>query len=179
MLLPERLGQLIGQTEREDRCVAVIFLDLDRFKAVNDTLSHATGGRLRKAVSADLLALLRHLDTVARQGLDEFVAVLDHPAGHDEVEAVARRIVPAISQHRVIDGHALAVGASLGIAMFPQDGCDREQLIAHADAALYTVKSAGGNGYRFFSDPSDPQKGGQPGAQAAVPVSRSAGTSAP
>ena len=177
MLLLERLGQLIGQTEREERCVAVIFLDLDRFKAVNDTLGHAIGDRLLKAVAADLLALVRHSDTVARLGGDEFVIVLDNPAGHDEVATVARRIVAAITQHRVIDGHALAVGASLGIAMFPKDGRDREQLIAHADVALYAVKSAGRNGYRFFSDLSDAQKGGQQNAQVAAPVSRSTGTS--
>ena len=180
MLLLERLSQLVGQNERDKRCVAVIFLDLDRFKAVNDTLGHAIGDRLLKAVATDLLALVRHSDTVARLGGDEFVVVLDNPAGHDEVEAVARRIVAAISQPRIIDGHALEVGASLGIAMFPQDGCDREQLIAHADAALYAVKSAGRNGYRFFSDLGDLQMNGQPGgqqdAEVAVPVSRIAET---
>ena len=165
MLLLERLGQLIGQTEREDRCVAVIFLDLDRFKAVNDTLGHAVGDRLLKAVAADLLALVRHSDTVARLGGDEFVMVLDNPAGHDEVEAVARRIVATISQPRVIEGQAMAVGASLGIALFPQDGCDREQLIARADTALYAVKSAGRNGYRFFNDLSEPLPGGEQSAR--------------
>lgn len=170
MLLLERLSQLLGQTEREDRHVAVIFLDLDRFKAVNDTLGHATGDRLLKAVAADLLALVRHSDTVARLGGDEFVLVLDNPAGHDEVEAVARRIVDAIGQHRIVDGHTLAVGASLGIAMYPRDGCDHEQLMAHADIALYAVKSAGRNGFRFFSDLNDLQKGGHPEAQGAEPL---------
>ena len=172
MLLLERLGQLIGQTEREQRCVAVIFLDLDRFKAVNDTLGHAIGDHLLKAVAADLLALVRNSDTVARMGGDEFVVVLDNPVGHYEVEAVSRRIVAAVSQHRIIEGHALAVGASLGIAMFPQDSSDREQLIAHADTALYAVKSAGRNGYRFFSDLNEPLQEWQQepqGAQQAEP----------
>ena len=178
MLLLERLGQLIGQTEREERCVAVIFLDLDRFKAVNDTLGHAMGDLLLKAVAADLLALVRQSDTVARIGGDEFVVVLDNPAGREEVEKIARRVVAAISQHRVIDGQPLAVGASLGIAMFPQDGCDREQLIAHADIALYAVKSEGRNGFRFFSDLSEPQKGEHPNGEGAVAVSRINRTSA-
>jgi diguanylate cyclase (GGDEF)-like protein/PAS domain S-box-containing protein len=170
MLLLERLGQLISQTEREDRRVAVIFLDLDRFKAVNDTLGHAIGDRLLKAVAADLQALVRHADTVARLGGDEFVVLLDNPAGHDEVEMIAQRIVDAISQNRVVDGHALTVGASLGIAMFPQDGSDREQLIACADTALYAVKSTGRNGYRFFGELSESQKGGQQLAEVAARI---------
>ncbi len=152
MLLLERLGQLIAQTEREDRIAAVIFLDLDRFKAVNDTLGHAIGDRLLKAVAADLLALVRHPDTVARLGGDEFVILVDNPAGHAEVEKVVRRIIAAVGQRRIVDGHALEVGASLGIAMFPQDSHDRDQLIALADTALYAAKSAGRNGYRFFGD---------------------------
>jgi diguanylate cyclase (GGDEF)-like protein len=155
MLLLERLGQLIGQTDREDRCAAVIFLDLDRFKAVNDTLGHAIGDSLLRAIAADLLTLVRHSDTVARLGGDEFVIILDNPAGRAEVEAVARRIVAAMGRQRVVEGHTLMVGASLGIAMFPQDGSDGEQLIAHADLALYAVKSAGRNSFRFFSELSD------------------------
>ena len=178
MLLLERLGQLIGQTKREDRNAAVIFLDLDRFKVVNDTLGHAVGDRLLKAVATDLQALVRHSDTVARLGGDEFVILLDNAAGRDEVELIARRIVAAVGQRRMVDGHALAVGASLGIAMFPQDGREREQLIAHADTALYAVKSAGRNGYRFFDELSAPKQGGQQDAEAAARVSRISGTSA-
>ena len=161
MLLLERLGQLISQNEREDRCVAVIFLDLDRFKVVNDTMGHAIGDMLLKAVAEDLLALVRHSDTVARLGGDEFVILLDNPTGHDEVETVARRVVAAIGQARAFDGNAVSVGASLGIAMFPQDGCVHEQLIAHADTALYAAKNAGRNGYCFFGNLSDSQKGVQ------------------
>jgi diguanylate cyclase (GGDEF)-like protein/PAS domain S-box-containing protein len=179
MLLLERLGHLIGQTEREDRMLAVIFLDLDRFKAVNDTLGHATGDRLLKAVAADLQALVRQSDTVARLGGDEFVVLIDNPAGCGEVEMIAQRIVAGISRDRVVDGHALAVGASLGIAMFPQDGSDREQLIGHADAALYAVKSAGRNGYRFFGELSEPQRGGQQQAEAAARIPPITGTSTP
>ena len=175
-LLLERLGQLIGQTEREDRSAAVIFLDLDRFKTVNDTLGHAVGDRLLKAVATDLRALVRHADTVARLGGDEFVILLDNAAGRAEVEMIARRIVAAVSQRRIVDDHALAVGASLGIALFPQDGRDRDQLIANADTALYAVKSGGGNGYRFFGDLSEPQKGGRQDAAVAARVSRISGT---
>ena len=178
MLLLERLGQLISQTEREDRNAAVIFLDLDRFKVVNDTLGHAVGDRLLKAVATDLQALVRHSDTVARLGGDEFVILLDNAAGREEVEMIARRIVTAVGQRRMVDGHALAVGASLGIAMFPQDGREREQLIAHADTALYAVKSAGRNGYRFFDELSDLMTGGQQDAEVAARVSRISGTSA-
>jgi hypothetical protein len=133
--------------------------------------------RLLKDVAADLQALVRHTDTVARLGGDEFVALLDNPAGQDEVEKIAQRIVAAISQSRVVDGHALTVGASLGIAMFPQDGSDREQLIAHADTALYAVKTAGRNGYRFFGELSESQQGGQHQKEAAARISRITGTS--
>ncbi|MCE2917460.1 MAG: diguanylate cyclase domain-containing protein [Rubrivivax sp.] len=162
MLLLERLGHLIDQADRESRNAAIAFLDLDRFKWVNDTLGHAMGDLLLKAVAKDLQALVRHSDTVARLGGDEFVVLLDNVAGRDEVETVARRIVAAVGQDRVVDGHAVQVGASLGIAMFPQDGRDREQLMVHADRALYAVKSAARNGYRFFDELSDSRMNGLP-----------------
>lgn len=151
-LLMERLRQLIGQTERENRCIAVIFIDLDRFKAVNDTMGHAIGDRLLKMVAEDLSTLVRHSDTVARLGGDEFVVLLDNPAGHEEVETIAQRIVAHISRERIVQDRALTVGASLGIAMFPQDGNSSDQLLALADRALYSVKNAEKNSYRFFGE---------------------------
>lgn len=172
MLLLERLGQLISQNDREDRTAAVIFLDLDRFKAVNDTFGHVIGDHLLMAVATDLQALVRHSDTVARLGGDEFVILLENAAGRDDVEMIAQRIVATVGQRRMVDGHLLTVGASLGIAMFPQDGVDREALIANADSALYAVKSAGRNGYRFFGDLTGPQKSGRQDAEVAARVSR-------
>ena len=160
MLLLERLGQLIGHTGSEARNAAVIFIDLDRFKVVNDTLGHAVGDGLLKAVAGDLQALVRHSDTVARLGGDEFVILLDHVTGREEIETIARRIVAAVGGRRSIEEHRLDVGASLGIAMFPQDAREREQLIAHADAALYAVKRAGRSGYRFFDELSAVDTGG-------------------
>lgn len=150
-LLSERLAQLLGQTRREERSVAVMFLDLDRFKAVNDQLGHDVGDQLLKAVAADLLRLVRQVDTVARLGGDEFVIVLDNPGTRGQVEILAQRIVIALGQPRQIDGHPVSVGASVGIALYPSDGSTAETLIANADEGLYAAKGAGRNTYRFFS----------------------------
>ncbi len=149
-LLLERLNQLISQAEREDRKVAVLFLDLDRFKAINDSLGHDVGDQLLKAVARAMQGLVRHADTVARLGGDEFVIVLDNPVSHDEVAVVASRIIRAIGEPRTFDGQRVEVGASMGIAMHPDDGRTAETLITNADAALYAAKGGGRNTYRFF-----------------------------
>jgi diguanylate cyclase (GGDEF)-like protein/PAS domain S-box-containing protein len=151
-LLLERLGQLIDQTEREPRQVAVLFLDLDRFKVVNDTLGHDVGDQLLKHVARVLLGLVRQSDTVARLGGDEFVVILDHPDSRVQVENIAKRVIGAISEARVFEGHTVEVGVSIGIAMYPRDGLTREALITHADMALYAAKGAGRSSCRFFSD---------------------------
>ena len=150
-LLLERLERLIARIEREPRNLAVMFLDLDRFKAVNDTLGHAIGDELLVVVAQRLQALVRQSDTVARIGGDEFVIKLDHPANHAEVLHVAARVIAILNERIEIKGHALQVGVSIGIAMYPEHGATAGELNRHADAAMYAAKRSGRNAYRVFS----------------------------
>ena len=149
-LLIERLDHQIAMSEREMRGLAVLFLDLDRFKFVNDNLGHDIGDELLKAVAHELLALVRHTDTVARFGGDEFVVLLDNPANRDEVAEIAARIVAKINEPMEFCGKEAQIGISIGIALYPTDGQTSLQLIKSADTAMYAAKGAGKNTYRFF-----------------------------
>ena len=149
-LLMERLNRRILSAEREPRTIAVMFLDLDRFKAVNDTLGHAVGDELLIAVAGKLQSLVRHSDTVARLGGDEFVIKLDNPANQDEVRHIADRVIAVINEPIEIGERTVHVGASVGIAIFPGDGGTAAELLKRADAALYVAKRAGKNRYQFF-----------------------------
>ncbi len=149
-LLRERLDQLIAMTERERRDVAVMFLDLDGFKTINDTLGHRTGDDLLKAVAQTLLAQVRRSDTVARLGGDEFIVVLDNPANREEVASMARRIIAAVNEPMSFRNETASIGISIGIAMHPSGGATAAQLIESADIAMYAAKTAGKNTWRFF-----------------------------
>jgi len=157
-LLTDRLDHQIAKAQREDEFLAVLFLDLDGFKAVNDSRGHAVGDDLLKCVAGKLSALLRETDTVARLGGDEFIVVLDNPAGEDEVAQVAQRILSVIAEPMDLAGRPARVGVSIGIAMFPVDGDTPGDLIHCADVAMYAAKNAGKNAYRFFQ-PVDPALG--------------------
>jgi diguanylate cyclase (GGDEF)-like protein/PAS domain S-box-containing protein len=147
-LVLERLGQLIASTAREERQIAVLFLDLDRFKQVNDTLGHEAGDEVLRVVASRLKRLVRETDTVARLGGDEFVILLDNPAGLEHVQRVAGRAVTALNDP-IQCGHAFAqVGTSIGIAMHPIDGRTPVELLKQADAAMYEAKAAGKNTFR-------------------------------
>jgi diguanylate cyclase (GGDEF)-like protein/PAS domain S-box-containing protein len=150
-LLTERLERQIARAEREPRLLAVMFLDLDRFKAVNDTLGHAVGDELLIAIARKLQALVRKSDTVARFGGDEFVIKLDNPANKDEVMHIADRVIAVINEPMEIHGHLVQVGASVGIAMFPEHGATAAELIKSADAAMYEAKRSSKNSYHFFA----------------------------
>jgi diguanylate cyclase (GGDEF)-like protein/PAS domain S-box-containing protein len=150
-LLMERIDQLVHMTEREPRNVAVMFLDLDRFKVVNDTFGHPVGDDVLIEVARKLQAEVRQVDLVARLGGDEFVVVLDNPVSHDEVARIAGRIVATINEPMDIRGHVAQVGTSIGIAMHPRDGASAAQLVGSADLAMYAAKAAGKNCYRFFN----------------------------
>jgi diguanylate cyclase (GGDEF)-like protein/PAS domain S-box-containing protein len=150
-LLLERLERQIAGAERDPKRIAVLFLDLDRFKAVNDTLGHAVGDELLIIVSQKLQSLVRQSDTVARLGGDEFVILLDNPAHQDEVVYIADRVISVINEPIEILGHQVHVGASLGIAMYPDHGITAAELIESADASMYGAKRAGKNRYRFFT----------------------------
>ena len=155
-LLMERFNQLITLGEREPRQLAVLFLDLDGFKRVNDTFGHGIGDEVLKLVAGKLQALVRKSDVVARVGGDEFVILLDNPAGQDEVAHVASRIIETLNEPMDILGQVARIGTSVGIAMHPTDGASAAQLVTDADTAMYAAKAAGKNTYRFFVAMSPP-----------------------
>ncbi|MBR0568118.1 EAL domain-containing protein [Azoarcus sp. L1K30] len=148
--LGQRLSDALERCKRQDRQLALLFLDLDRFKYVNDSLGHQAGDLLLQAVSRRFMSCVRADDTVARTGGDEFVILL--PSLHDRgrVVEVASRILAALRDPFDIRGQRLTISPSIGIAIYPDDGADAETLIKHADAAMYQAKEAGRNAYRFF-----------------------------
>ena len=148
-LLMERLGQLIAMSSRNPRQIALMFLDLDGFKKVNDTLGHSIGDEVLKTVATRLSGLLRHSDTVARLGGDEFVLLLDNPEGSDNVAQIGARIIAVLNEPMRFGLVEACVGTSIGIADF-RDGVDSaEALIKRADGAMYAAKGAEKNVYRF------------------------------
>jgi len=150
LLLNDRIAQSISLARRQNRPLAVIFLDLDRFKYINDSLGHATGDKLLQAVSKRLLAGLRGSDTVSRQGGDEFVILLSEIADPEDVAASARKILLLLNAPHSIGGQDLLIGGSIGISVYPADGEDAETLIKNADTAMYRAKERGRNNFQFF-----------------------------
>ncbi len=145
----EKLEQAVQQAARGS-CFALLCLDLDGFKAVNDTLGHPAGDRLLQAVAARLMQLVREIDTVARLGGDEFAIVQLGATEAKEAAALAERILAAIAQPFDIDGQSVMVGTSIGVALAPADGADVETLMRNADLALYRSKAEGRRMWRFF-----------------------------
>jgi diguanylate cyclase (GGDEF)-like protein len=156
-MLLDRLNQALGQAQRYHRALAIMFLDLDRFKNINDTLGHDVGDELLKTVAARLNASVRVGDTVSRQGGDEFVVVLAEIAHPMDAAVVAEKIIKTLAQPVVVNGIELPqVTTSIGIAVYPVAGVDDAvELMKKADLAMYAVKEAGRNGYRFFHDSGD------------------------
>jgi len=151
-LLKDRLSLAITHARRNKRKIAVMFLDLDRFKLVNDTLGHTMGDRLLQAVAKRLQNCLRQGDTLSRFGGDEFTLLLPEVRTQDDVVVIAGKILDRLNQPFVIDGHEVFVGASIGIAMYPEAGDSVESLIQNSDIAMYHIKGRGKNGYQFFSE---------------------------
>ena len=150
LLLNDRIGQAIARCPRDGGQIAVLFLDLDDFKHVNDSLGHSVGDCLLQSVASRLTECVRTPDTVSRQGGDEFTAVLQL-IGHPEDAAIAaNRILEAIAEIHAIDGHELHITASIGVSIYPNDGLDAETLIKNADTAMYQAKESGRHSYRFF-----------------------------
>ncbi len=152
-LLTERLTRLLAMAQREKRNLAVLFMDLDGFKQVNDTLGHEVGDRVLIAAANHLQALVRAADTVARVGGDEFVVVLDNPQDTDEVALIATRIINQVNEPLMINGRTVQVGTSIGIAIHPTAGRTVDELVRSADAAMYAAKKAGKNVFRFAGPP--------------------------
>ncbi len=150
-LLKDRLDQAIGHAKRSNNHVAVIMLDLDRFKIINDTLGNAQGDKLLKLVGKRLLDTVRQVDTIARFGGDEFVVLLEAISGPETAAQVAGKILRALSQPYELAGRSVSLTASLGLSLFPQDGDDSAILIRNADVAMYQSKRRRDE-YTFFTD---------------------------
>ena len=151
-LFLDRLNLAISQARRQDTQLAVMFLDMDRFKVINDSLGHLAGDQLLQAVAGRLTTCLRDSDTLARVGGDEFNLLIPDIAGREDAVMIATKIFDQLKQPVQLEGHEVFVSFSIGIALFPQDGASMEVLIKNADMAMYHTKSHGKNGYEFFSD---------------------------
>lgn len=148
--LHDRLAQAIAYAKRHTEKLAVLFLDLDRFKIVNDTLGHAIGDQLLQGVAQRLQSAIRSSDIVIRQGGDEFILVLSEVNQEETLALKVEEIREIITAPYSIEGHDLLIGATIGIAVFPQDGETAETLIRNADDAMYYAKESGRNKYQFF-----------------------------
>ena len=150
VLFVDRLKHALKRAERRKRSVAVMFLDMDRFKIVNDTLGHEAGDRLLQAMAARLHACVREGDTVARFGGDEFAGFLSDVASPDDVALVVTKFLDALAPPFLIDGHELFISGSIGISLYPDDGTDTQTLMKNADTAMYRAKQNGGNTSEFY-----------------------------
>ncbi len=150
-LLSDRLERAMLGAARGERQLAVMFLDLDRFKTINDSLGHQTGDHLLKEVASRLCGAVRASDTVARLGGDEFVVLVPGLRGSIETVSVAEKIIEALDTPFSVEGRLLHITPSIGICLYPDDGADVDTLMRHADAAMYHAKASGRNNYQFFT----------------------------
>jgi diguanylate cyclase (GGDEF)-like protein/PAS domain S-box-containing protein len=150
MLLNDRVNQAINLASRHKKKVAVLFLDVDGFKHINDSLGHRIGDRLLQAIAKRLVGCVRGSDTVSRQGGDEFVILLLEVEQPEGAAHTARRMLQAMSEAHSIDQHDLHVSISIGVSVYPDDGLDAETLIKNADTAMYQAKENGRQSYQFF-----------------------------
>jgi diguanylate cyclase (GGDEF)-like protein len=148
-LLAERMSMALVHARRNKSTMAVVYLDLDGFKQINNTLGHGAGDALLKMVAGRLVATVREEDTVARLGGDEFIMALWHVSGTDDAAKVALKVIEAVSQPYGIEGHTVSVTTSAGIGIYPVHGEDADTLMKSADLALYEAKRAGKNAYRI------------------------------
>ncbi len=150
ILFVERLKQALNRSQWHKRTLAVLFLDMDRFKLVNDTLGHEAGDRLLQALAARLHGCVREGDTVARFGGDEFAVFLDDVASPDDVAPLAQKFLEVLARPLTVDGHEFFITASIGISLYPNDGIDPQTLMKNADTAMYRAKQQGGNTCQFY-----------------------------
>jgi len=150
-LFTDRMEQALRCAERDERGVAVAFVDLDQFKLINDTLGHETGDRLLVEIAARLVECVRGADTVARLGGDEFVLICTHRHTEQEMSQVMQRVLACISRPWVTPQGEFSIGCSIGISLYPRDGRTVETLLKHADSAMYKAKEAGRNNFQFYT----------------------------
>ena len=150
-LMYQHVQHLLARCQRHGRRFAMLFVDLDRFKEINDTRGHAAGDQVLREVSARLSDCLRDSDMIARFGGDEFIVLIGGTGDRDDITRIARKICDAVAAPFVINGNAHHVTASIGISVYPEDGTDAETLCKHADMAMYQAKNLGKNRFGFFS----------------------------
>ncbi|MFE8071344.1 diguanylate cyclase [Marinobacteraceae bacterium S3BR75-40.1] len=150
MLMMERLTQAIGLAHRHRKQIALLFMDLDNFKQINDSLGHSVGDALLKDIAVEIGSCVRSTDTVSRHGGDEFVVLLSEIEAPEDALQVAEKLLARFAEPRKIEGHEVQATLSIGISVYPEDGHDATTLMGNADAAMYATKESGRNGYRFF-----------------------------
>jgi len=147
----DRLKMGLAQARRRNQQFAILFIDLDRFKIINDTRGHEAGDRALQKVAERLLTCVREEDTVARLGGDEFTILLTHIHGNKDAELIADKVIQTLSEPIKLDKHEHSIGASIGISMYPKNGTDDDTLLGKADSAMYLAKRNGGNNCIFYS----------------------------
>lgn len=152
VLLLDRFNIAAALAHRNKARLAVMSLDLDKFKTINDTLGHDAGDQVLKAVGARLTGIIRASDTLARVGGDEFILVMMETKRMEDSADIARKILDAFKEPWMVDGHQLHLSTSIGIAIYPEDGQDLETLTKQSDAAMYYSKGHGRNQFKFFGD---------------------------
>ena len=150
-LLKDRLAKALAEARRQKYKLALLFLDLDKFKDINDSLGHSVGDLVLQEVAARLTTWGREQDTVARLGGDEFLIMLTHVRDVPDAAVATERLMDAMAAEFGVQGRSLSVGCSIGISIFPEHGADSETLIKNADAAMYSAKDSGRNNFRFFT----------------------------
>ena len=150
-LFYERLNCAVARCNRNDMAMALLFLDLDHFKAINDRLGHECGDSLLKTVAARIKKCIREIDTGVRLGGDEFAILLEQIVSVEDIGTVAERILQLLAQPIIVQHHQLQITASLGITIYPWDSANPQDLLSHADAAMYRAKAQGGNNYQFYT----------------------------
>jgi diguanylate cyclase (GGDEF)-like protein len=150
MLLNDRIDQAIAVAPRHMKRVAVLFLDLDGFKQINDSLGHPVGDKLLQSVAKRLVDCVRTSDTVSRQGGDEFVVLLSEVQHLEDAAVTATRMLAAVAEPHFVDQRELHVTTSIGVSVYPADGLDAATLIKNADTAMYRAKNNGRQSYQFF-----------------------------
>lgn len=161
VLLNDRMTQAIALARRHNKQLAVLFIDLDDFKRINDSLGHAAGDKVLQSVALRLKASVRDSDTVSRRGGDEFVILLSEISRGEDAAHSADKLIAAVTAAHAVAGQKLLVTASVGISIYPLDGADAESLLKCADAAMYQAKTGGGNQHRFFGQSTNPGTAGQ------------------
>jgi len=158
LLLMDRLTQAVARANRHSLELALLFVDLDGFKQINDNYGHHAGDAILKGVAIRLCSSLREEDTVARYGGDEFVVLVELEGGWDAAEMLAKKLIDVLAKPFIIDGQVLAVACSIGISVFPHHGNEVKELLKKADSAMYNVKSKEQSSFRFYSEEDDSEK---------------------